>query len=307
MQTARRVLLQSLDRPPTPEDTKWLGSLPVELQFRLFEEIAPSLRGVGLLRVRELAQSIRLIDRARASCRSRRWWIRLRGARAHTLLGGGEQEMPALLTDPVPEVRAQAAEWAAEHPSGAVIERLLELLDDDEQIARFTVEDSLIRLGGAVSPALAAYLIAGRPGLVPALRVARFGPDPRYLPGALRASTSPDPLARSEAALLLGALGGEGVVGRLIEMIADEDLQVRSAAVKALGQMGHWPAASAIAGRLTDPAWDVRRAAGLALRTLGAPGTLFLRKALKSEDRFAADMAAAVLGLPGFGSTGMAL
>ena len=307
MQTARRVLLQALDRPPTESDVKWLASLPVDLQFHLFEEIAPSLRGIALLRVRDVAKSINLLERARASCASRRWWKRLRGARAHTLLGGGEDAMPPLLTDPVPEVRAQAAEWAAEHPGELVIRRLLDLLDDDEQIARFTVEDSLIRLGGAVSPALATYLMSDRPGIVPALRVARFGPDPRYLPGALRASRSTDTVAREQGALLLGAIGGQDVAARLLEMTADDQYQVRAAAVKALGQMGHWPAASTIARCLRDQAWDVRRASGLALRALGAPGTLFLRKALDSEDRFAADMARYVLGLPGFASSGSSL
>jgi len=50
---------------------------------------------------------------------------------------------------------------------------------------------------------------------------------------------------------------------------------------------------------LRDQAWVVRREAALALRAMGAPGTLLLRRALTSDDRFAADMAKQVLGLPG--------
>ena len=44
--------------------------------------------------------------------------------------------------------------------------------------------------------------------------------------------------------------------------------------------------------------WLQRTQGGLALRAIGAPGTLFLRRATKSDDRFAADMAHQVLDLP---------
>jgi hypothetical protein len=42
----------------------------------------------------------------------------------------------------------------------------------------------------------------------------------------------------------------------------------------------------------------VRREAALALRAIGAPGALFLRRALKGDDAFAADMAQLVMDLP---------
>jgi hypothetical protein len=44
--------------------------------------------------------------------------------------------------------------------------------------------------------------------------------------------------------------------------------------------------------------WDVRRAAGLALRATGAPGAILLRWAKDDEERFASDMARQVLDLP---------
>jgi hypothetical protein len=63
--------------------------------------------------------------------------------------------------------------------------------------------------------------------------------------------------------------------------------------------MGHWPAGPAVARLLRDRAWEVRRASGLALRRLGSPGQLLLRRALTDADPFAADMARQVLDLPG--------
>jgi HEAT repeat protein len=62
--------------------------------------------------------------------------------------------------------------------------------------------------------------------------------------------------------------------------------------------MQHWQAAAQLAQCLQDSTWRVRRDAGLALRALGAPGALFLRRALKGNDAFAADMSQQVLDLP---------
>ncbi|MCW3016357.1 MAG: rane protein of unknown function, partial [Solirubrobacterales bacterium] len=79
--------------------------------------------------------------------------------------------------------------------------------------------------------------------------------------------------------------------------LADADAGVRAAAARSLGAAGHWTAAGKLRRALGDPAWEVRRAAGLALRALGAPGEVLLRQALSDEDRFARDMARLVLEL----------
>jgi HEAT repeat protein len=84
----------------------------------------------------------------------------------------------------------------------------------------------------------------------------------------------------------------------LTELLKDSDSRVRAAAANGLGRMQHWPAASQLAESLRDATWHVRRDAALALRAIGAPGTLFLRRALKGDDAFAADMAQQILDLP---------
>jgi HEAT repeat protein len=73
---------------------------------------------------------------------------------------------------------------------------------------------------------------------------------------------------------------------------------VRTAAARALGKLRYRPAAAALATLLRDRAWDVRREVGLALRSLGPPGLLFLHRSLQDADRFAADMARHMLDLP---------
>jgi HEAT repeat protein len=81
-------------------------------------------------------------------------------------------------------------------------------------------------------------------------------------------------------------------------MLDDPEPSVRAAAAVALGRLGHWPAAPAIAARLRDPVWVVRRDAALALRGLGPAGELLLERALRDEDGFARDMARQTLDLP---------
>jgi HEAT repeat protein len=84
----------------------------------------------------------------------------------------------------------------------------------------------------------------------------------------------------------------------VVERLHDAASQVRQAAVRTLGQLHCWQAAPAIGRLLGDPVWAVRQEAGAALRSLGAPGILVLRRGLTSADRFVADMARYVLGLP---------
>jgi HEAT repeat protein len=83
----------------------------------------------------------------------------------------------------------------------------------------------------------------------------------------------------------------------LTALLADSDPAVRAAATRALGKLSHWPAAATLAALLRDQVWEVRKEAGLALAALGAPGILFLNRALKGNDPFAADMARHVLDL----------
>jgi HEAT repeat protein len=98
--------------------------------------------------------------------------------------------------------------------------------------------------------------------------------------------------------MLLGALGGGVGVDALLSLLDDAVDDVRAAAAWALGQLSHWPAAGGLAAHMRDPAWEVRRNAALALRRLGSPGIVLLRRALDSDDRYAADMAQQILDLP---------
>lgn len=297
---AQAILATALEEPSLPsKDLDWLRTLPLRLQVRLFVEAAPSLSGVSRQRLAVLAEGMGLVTRAEDYCRSRLWWLRLWGVRLLIVLGGGKGAGLPLLRDYNPVVRAQAAEWAADHPSPDVIDSLLALLGDPQGLCRFMAQDSLLRMDGVVVEPLARYLAthSGRE-VEAALAIAAGLAEPRFLQPALTLCRDESPRTRALSATLLGALGGSAGVRVLMELLADSAPEVRAAAARALGKLGYWPAAPTLATLLRDRAWVVRLEAGLALRSLGAPGVLFLRRYLSDGDRFAADIAQQVLDLP---------
>ncbi|HJP84661.1 MAG TPA: HEAT repeat domain-containing protein [Gemmatimonadaceae bacterium] len=286
------------------EDVAALKELPPDVQTITFLEVSRSLSGAGKERLRFVAQQVGVVDRARKLCEHRWWTRRLRGARILSRLDIPDPLVLKLLADPHPAVRAQAAEWAAAQPDVDVISAMLELLADPATQARFAVQNALLRMGNVIAIPLASFLEthSGRAAEA-GLRVAESVAVPGFLPAALRHSRAEGAGVREAAAKLLGGIAGADAGLRLMEMLSDNESNVRAAAASALGRMHYWQAGTLLADSLRDQRWRVRREAGLALRALGAAGTLFLRRALKGNDRFAADMAEQVLELPE-GATG---
>jgi hypothetical protein len=300
MAAARDSLAHLLTRATINiEEIETLRRMPRDVQVAAFLEISRNLTGTGKDRLRFIAREVLLLDRARKLCESPRWPRRLRGARLLARMDVADPIVEKLLADPNPAVRAQAAEWAAAHPSPTVISAMLSMLADPATQARFAVQDAMLRMGSIIADPLAAFLEthSGLPA-ESGLRVAEALSETRFLPAGLHHSASDDSGVRVAAANLLGAIGGAESAERLTNLLKDPDSPVRAAAAHGLGRMHHWQSASQLAESLRDSTWRVRREAGFALRALGAPGALFLRRALKGSDAFASDMAQQVLDLP---------
>ena len=281
------------------EQIESLRRLPHSVQTTAFLEVARNVSGSGMERLRFVAQQVGVLDQARNLCASRRWTRRLRGARILSQMDVPDPLVLKLLIDRHPALRAQAAEWAAAQPSVPVIAAMLRLLADPATQARFAVQTALLRMGTVAAGPLATFLERNSGAAAEAgLRVAEALAEPRFEQAALRLSRPADVAIRTAAARLLGAVGGAAAAERLLELLGDEAFQVRAAAAQSLGRMRHWQAGSGLSERLRDPTWPVRRQAALALRAIGAPGVLFLRRAIKGNDRFAADMAQQILDLP---------
>jgi HEAT repeat protein len=74
---------------------------------------------------------------------------------------------------------------------------------------------------------------------------------------------------RSSAAVALGRIGSEEVVGGLLARLEDESAGVRSSAAGALGQIGGEGAVGGLLARLDDESADVRSRAAEALGQIG--------------------------------------
>lgn len=278
---------------------RWLSRLPWRAQVDQLSELTSMLSGASRVRLQQLAATAGLLERAQGWVGSRRWHRRLRGVRVLAMVGGGQDTVPGLLADPHPEVRAHAADWVAEHGSAEDLAVTLVALNGDERLRDYPLVDSLIRAGPRASRPVAEFL--ERDDLddpVPALTVAAELVDARLAAASMRWIAAPDPVARAAAARVVVARGDATASEWLRVWLADEDARVRAAAVEGLGWLRHWPAAPELAAALADPAFAVRRAAGLALRRQGGTGRLYLRRSLNSSDPFAVDMARQVLSLP---------
>lgn len=276
-----------------------LSRLPWRAQVDQLAELTDMLTGYSRRRIEQLAAATGLLARAHRWVRARRWHRRLRGARVLTLVGSDSQAVAALLADAHPEVRVQAADWIAQHGTGDDVATMLAALDGDPQLRGYVLVDCLVRAGPRAAGPVASFLerddVADpAPVLTVAARLAHAG----FRPVGLRWSAVGDPQARAAATQLLAAVGDPVAVERLRELLADEVVGVRTAAAGGLGRLQHWPAAPQLAERLADPAFSVRRAAGLALRHLGATGELYLRRGERSDDVAAAAMARQMLSLP---------
>jgi HEAT repeat protein len=174
------------------------------------------------------------------------------------------------------------------------------LLADPSLLCRFTAQDSLLRIGSPVIGPLTEYLmqVSTTHEKEGGLAVAAGLASPSFLPAAVRLANDSSPQVRGRAATILGALGGTEATAVLIALLSDPAINVRAAAAHALGSLTHWQAATSLGELLRDASWEVRREAGLALRALGAPGRMLLRRLLRDRDPFAADMARQILDLP---------
>ena len=281
-----------------PAHLNCVSRLSKAVQIKLLTEIIPNLRGAQRKCLTDIAEERGLISATEAWCRSRFWWRRLQGVRWLTLLGGGAATVPTLLSDRHPLVRAQAAEWASDHPSTELANRLLPLFSDSAAVCRFAAKDSLLRMGNVATEPLARYLSQHSGHQVElTLEVCIDLANPGFLSPALELCHDEDPGIRVRAVQLLGALGGKRAVEITEELLTDPVPEVNAAAATAIGRLGDWSAAPRLASMLGDPTWEVRRAAGLALGSLGGPGILFLQRSLADHDLLIAGMAQQALDL----------
>ena len=279
---ARALLARHLeDRALSAQEVAALRDLPAPDVIRLFFAVAPSVGLVEREWLREVAGTLGLIANARARTEAEEWWNRLSGARFLTLVGAEPVLMERLSRDAHQVVRAASAIFLAQYPTATAVDTLIGMLDDPSAVVRFAARDSLMRLGARATPAIATRLAdADERHATVLLQIACAAPSHEYTASAVSRRGDASVRVRSLVARLFRGMGGEFATAQLTEMLQDADASVRETAVEALGFLNHWSSSPAVAARLEDSSSRVRLAAALALDRFGAPGELFLRRAV---------------------------
>jgi HEAT repeat protein len=193
----------------------------------------------------------------------------------------------------VRQVAAQALGWMGHGSSAGVVERVTELLlEDESEAARWTAARALEAMGDSANPALErlADLLQGHDGAVrrkAALGLRAIGPaaaTATVLERLAELLSDPDPVLRRAGARTIGAMGPAGAVpwilDRLADVLPDPEADVRRGAAWAIGAIGP-PAAAPrvleeIAGLLADTDPAVRGWAAWAVARTAAPSAALL-------------------------------
>jgi len=230
-----------------------------------------------------------------------RWWRRLDAARALNLVGTrrDSEALRPLIDDPHPAVRLAAAQALAavddpdlvrvavrRYPQEALA---LRLFMTNTLRAAWRVTETPLReclASDAPSVDLAAWLGLAEAMDLPSLRTA--------ITALVR---HPDAEVRAPAARALRRYPHAESVEAVHALLSDKQDFVRAAAAQALGVLRAGVAQPDLEHGLTDPAWWVRFRSALALALLGEPGRAALRRALRSPDRYAREIAEMTSGL----------
>lgn len=297
---ARALLARHLeDRTLSPDELTALRDLSVPEVIRLFFVVAPSVGLVEREWLREVAVTIGLVANARARTEAEEWWVRLSGARFLTLVGAEPALMEGLARDPHETVRAASASFLAQYPSAGAVETLFVMLDDLSAVARFAARDALMRLGTRAIRGIAGRLAeADERHAIVLLQIACAAPSHEYIAAASIRRSDASAKVRTLVARLFRGMGGEFATAQLTEMLNDTDAAVREAAVEALGFLNHWVSSPMVAACLEDGSSRVRLTAAQALDRFGAPGELFLRRAIVRGSAVAAAAAQRIMEDP---------
>jgi len=261
------------------------------------ERVSLRLRYVSWLRLSRALEGNSHSRAERNALRDDSPWRRVLAARRLGLLRSERSRRAlrrALVRGPEMVTIAAAASLARARDRGA----LRWLLSHPECLARrspASLVGVLRAFGHAALPDLSAALAHG----LDSHRLERAVIETLGLGGhhAARAAleerlTSGDLDLRVAAVRALGRIRSIESSTALLACLKDEAWQVRAQAARALGQVGAVIAVPVLATRVTDPSWWVRRHAAYALHELGHEGQTALRRVAEtSSDTYAREMA----------------
>jgi len=258
-------------------------------------ELSEGLSGIEQSRATELYEFSGIADKEIGTLRrSRFWW--LRAASAHSLgqmrVKRAKSDLVQALGDTNMEVRLEAT-WAIGHMGFVdTLPLIMESMSHFFKMAALRMDAFIFEMGAPALPLLL-DLCKHPEQEIQLLAIHLVGEfkDPGTLKVLLSLLDSQNLEIRLAACKAIGSIGDPSGLSGIIPYLEDSAWQMRAQAAKQFGRNSFTPAIPGLLKCLEDKAWWVRLNAGEALSQMGEEGRIALKEALKSEDRFARDMA----------------
>lgn len=241
------------------------------------------------------------VEQTLAQAASKKWWKRMEAARILvTVCDERDEELVTrLVTDPHAAVASSATAAIAACASGSLIEAVVEGLPARPPSVRLQQCNSLRSHAAQASAAVVARLsrLAAASKLRAWIQLAEILATPEALAAVVPFASHPDVDVRTAAARALRYCFSPDGADAVTSLLRDDDWRVRAAAARAVGALNVRDAIPLLVDSMHDESWWVRFRAGLALADLSEQGRSALAAALDSQDPFARDMATLIRGL----------
>lgn len=274
---------------------KDLGWADVVIFKAILLELSDGVSGIQQSRATELYEFSGIADNEMRSLR-RSWFWWLRAASAHDLgqmrVKRAKNDLIEALGDKSIEVRLEAT-WAIGHMGFVdTLPLIMESMSHFFKIAALRMDAFIFEMGAPALPLLL-DLCKHPEWEIQLLAIHLVGEfkDPETLKVLSPLLDSENLEIRLAACKAIGSIGDPKGLSGIIPCMEDSAWQMRAQAAKQFGRNRFTPAIPGLLKCLEDLAWWVRLNAGEALSQMGEKGEGALKKALKSQDRFARDMA----------------
>jgi len=274
------------------KNLRWVDALIFKA---ILLELAEEVSGIEQSRATELYEFSGIADKEiRTLKRSWFWW--LRATAAHSLgemrVKRAKNDLIEALGDKNIEVRLEAT-WAIGHMGFVdALPLIMESMSHFFKIAALRMDAFIFEMGAPALPLLL-DLCKHPEWEIQLLAIHLVGEfkDPGTIEVLLPLLDSQNLEIRLAACKATGSIGDPSGLSDMVPYLEDSAWQMRAQAAKQFGINHFTPAIPGLLKCLEDKAWWVRLNAGEALSRMGENGRVALKKALKSEDRFARDMA----------------
>lgn len=266
-------------------------------------DLRSTVAGPEVEKLALIANRYGLVERQTARLRSRfPLGRRLRAAVSLAEMGNesSAQVLIEYLDDREPEIRIQSARGLGRMNHTPAIDHIVERLSEETPWVRVRFADTLLGFASNASWPLLAYIKVNHggedvSGVVEAIRVLGTIGDREVGPQlAAVLGTANDLEVRIAAISALGSIGGPLIISSLLSAFHSDDWRAQAKAATALGEIGDPSVVSELSSGLSSRSWWVRRNSAAALTRL--PGGLkALYTALTFEDHFVRDAAAEAL------------